>query len=123
MKILVVDDSRIMRNVLKNILKEKQIDENAILEAGNGVEALEMLKNNEVDLILLDWNMPKLNGIELVKIVRNHERLKEIPIIMVTSEAARYNVMEAIKAGVTDYIIKPIRGEIVHKKLEELLGQ
>ena len=123
MKILVVDDSRIMRNVLKNILKEKQIDENAILEAGNGVEALEMLKNNEIDLILLDWNMPKLNGIELVKIVRNHERLKEIPIIMVTSEAARYNVMEAIKAGVTDYIIKPIRGEIVHKKLEELLGQ
>ncbi len=121
MKILVVDDSRIMRNVLKNILKEKEIDEDAILEASDGVEALKLLKSNKVDLVLLDWNMPKLNGIELVKIVRAEEELKEIPIIMVTSEAARYNVMEAIKAGVTDYIIKPIRGEIVHKKLEELL--
>ncbi len=121
MQILVVDDSRIMRSVLKNILKEKQIGENAILEASDGVEALKILKSNKIDLMLLDWNMPRLNGIELVKIVRAEEELKNIPIIMVTSEAARYNVMEAIKAGVTDYIIKPIRGEIVHKKLEELL--
>ncbi len=121
MKILVVDDSRIMRNVLKNILKEKEISEDAILEASDGEEALKLLKSNKIDLMLLDWNMPKLNGIELVKIVRSEDELKNLPIIMVTSEAARYNVMEAIKAGVTDYIIKPIRGEIVHKKLEELL--
>ena len=111
MKILVVDDSRIMRNVLKNILKEKNIGEDAILEAGDGVEALKILKSEKVNLVLLDWNMPKLNGVELVKIVRYEEDLKDIPIIMVTSEAARYNVMEAIKAGVTDYIIKPIKGE------------
>ncbi len=121
MKILVVDDSRIMRNVLKNILKEKDIGDEAILEASDGMEALKILKNSKIDLVLLDWNMPKLNGIELVKIVRSEEELKNVPIIMVTSEAARYNVMEAIKAGVTDYIIKPIRGEVVHKKLEELL--
>ena len=121
MKILVVDDSRIMRNVLKNILKEKNIGEEAIVEASNGVEALQILKKEKINLVLLDWNMPKLNGIELVKIVRAEESLKDIPIIMVTSEAAKYNVMEAIKAGVTDYIIKPIQGVVVHKKLEEFL--
>ncbi len=121
MKILVVDDSRVMRNVLKNILKEKNIDESSILEAGDGQEALKIMREQKVNLVLLDWNMPKLNGVELVKIVRSEDSLKDIPIIMVTSEAAKYNVMEAIKAGVTDYIIKPIKGAVVHKKLEELL--
>ena len=121
MKILVVDDSRIMRNVLKNILKESNIDENSIVEAQDGREALNIIQKEDIKVILLDWNMPKLNGVELVKIIRADEKLKHIPIIMVTSEAAKYNVMEAITAGVTDYIIKPIKGEIVKKKVQEYL--
>lgn len=121
MKILVVDDSRIMRNILKNILKESSINEDYILEAQDGREALNLIQEGKIDLMLLDWNMPKLNGVELVKIVRAKDELKEIPIIMVTSEAAKYNVVEAIKAGVTDYIVKPIKGEVVKKKIKEYL--
>ncbi len=121
MKILVVDDSRIMRNILKNILKESDIDENSIIEAQDGREALNIVQKEDIKIILLDWNMPKLNGVELVKIIRSDENLKHIPIIMVTSEAAKYNVMEAITAGVTDYIVKPIKGEIVKKKVQEYL--
>ncbi len=121
MKILVVDDSRIMRNILKNILKESNIDENSIIEAQDGREALNIVQKEDIKIILLDWNMPKLNGVELVKIIRSDENLKHIPIIMVTSEAAKYNVMEAITAGVTDYIVKPIKGEIVKKKVQEYL--
>ena len=82
MKALVVDDSFIMRNILKNILAELHVESGEILEARDGEEALNILNKNEIDILLLDWNMPKLNGIELVKIVRKFERYKELPIIM-----------------------------------------
>jgi two-component system chemotaxis response regulator CheY len=121
MKILVVDDSRIIRNVLKNILAEKGIKEDAIIEAADGAEALNILMNNKIDLILLDWNMPKLNGLELLKVARNMPNYKNTPIVMVTSEAAKYNVMEAIKAGVTDYVIKPVSAKNILPKIEKFL--
>ena len=121
MKALVVDDSRIMRNILINILKEKKIDEDDIFDAPEGKSALEILNRENIDLLFVDWNMPKLNGLDLVKIVRKMGKYNELPIIMVTSEAARYNVMEAIKAGVTDYIIKPINGLVIMEKIKAYL--
>jgi two-component system chemotaxis response regulator CheY len=118
MKILVVDDSQIMRNILKNILHEKRVKDGEILEAPDGKAAFDLLESNEIEILLLDWNMPELNGLELVNILREREKYKNLPIIMVTAEAAKYNVMEAIKAGVTDYITKPITAVTILKKLD-----
>lgn len=108
MKILVVDDSRIMRNIIKNTLRYLHQPDDEYLEAADGAEALEVLMHNHVDLLLLDWNMPRLNGLELVKKLRNTDQFVNLPIIMVTSEAAKYNVIEAIKEGVNDYLVKPV---------------
>ncbi len=121
MKVLVVDDSSITRRVLKNILKEKSIPESSIIDAADGETALDILNTQDINLLLLDWNMPKLNGLELVKIIRQMDKYKKLPIIMITSEAAKYNVLEAVKAGVSDYIVKPISGVVVMKKLNQYL--
>ncbi len=118
MKILVVDDSMIMRNIIRNIIQEKNINNAEILEAPDGKAAFEIMDRDKIDLLFLDWNMPELNGIELVKILRVMDKYRNLPIIMVTAEAAKYNVMEAIKAGVTDYIVKPISGVSIFKKIE-----
>lgn len=120
-KILIVDDSMIMRNIHKNAMKEHGIDEDRFIESGDGEEALALLIRNDVDIIILDWNMPKLDGLEFVTKVRAIEKYKDTPIIMVTSEAARENVLIAIKAGVTNYVVKPITGEKLWAKFEEYL--
>lgn len=121
MTILVVDDSRIMRNIIKNSLA--QIPRFAgvdYLEAGDGTEAWRVLEAKAVDLLLLDWNMPLLNGIELVKRIRSDARFKALPIVMITSEAAKYNVIEAVKAGVNDYLVKPVSDRSLLEKIERL---
>jgi two-component system chemotaxis response regulator CheY len=110
-----------MRNIVKNIFSQLKIPSN-YLEASNGKQALELLQSNKIDLVLLDWNMPELSGIDFLKKVRamteySHDKL---PIIMVTSEAARYNVVEALKNGATDYIIKPINEKVFVAKIAEL---
>ena len=114
--VLVVDDSKIMRNIVKNTFGVLKIPCNFI-EAGNGEEALKMLIENPVDLVLLDWNMPKLSGIDFLQKVRAVEKYKSLPIIMVTSESAKFNVIQAHKLGVTDYIIKPFNEKIFMEKL------
>jgi len=121
LKVLVVDDSLIMRKILVNILKEKKVPESSILDASDGQAALEILNTDTVDLLLVDWNMPKMNGLELVRVLRKMEKYKKLPIIMITSEAAKYNVLEAVKAGVTDYIVKPISGITVMQKLKNYI--
>ena len=108
MKILVVDDSRIMRNIIKNSLKYMNQPDDEYFEASDGVEAFEILENEKIDLVLLDWNMPRLNGLDLVKKLRSTPKYEKLPIIMVTSEAAKYNVIEAVKEGVNDYLVKPV---------------
>ncbi len=120
MKILVVDDSRIMRNIIKNTLQYMHQKEDEYLEAADGVEALEILLHNHIDLLLLDWNMPRLNGLELVKKLRNIEQFVNLPIIMVTSEAAKYNVIEAIKEGVNDYLVKPVSERGLLSKIKRI---
>ena len=118
--VMVVDDSRIMRNIVKNTFSEMKIPCNFI-EAANGKEALQELMNNEVHLVLLDWNMPEISGLEFLKMVRAMDKYKNLPIIMVTSESAKYNVIEALKSGATDYIIKPVNEKKFVAKLSKIV--
>ncbi len=121
MKILIVDDSRIMRNIVKNsLLKNKEILFD-LVEADNGVDAFNILEREEIDMLLVDWNMPHLNGLDLVKKLRSMDKYKSLPIIMITSEAAKYNVIEAVKAGVNDYLIKPIGDKDLIKKIQQVI--
>ncbi len=123
MKILVVDDSRIMRSIIKNSIKSKNIADEDIYDAEDGEAAIKIMDSVDIGILLVDWNMPKLNGLDLVKKVRAMEKYKEIPIVMITSEAAKYNVMEALKAGVSDYIVKPISGSTLESKLSKYIQQ
>ena len=119
-KILVVDDFATMRKIIKNILT--QLGFKDIIEADDGTTALELLKKQKVDLIISDWNMPKMPGIELLKAVRSDENLKDIKFIMVTAEAQKENVVEAIKHGVNQYVVKPFTPETLKEKLEKVFG-
>ncbi|NPD73767.1 response regulator [Oceanispirochaeta sp. M1] len=121
MKILIIDDSGVMRRIHKNTLIENKIPEEALIEAADGQEALQLASKNDITLFLVDWNMPKLDGLEFVERLRNTERYKTTPIIMVTSEAAKYNVIQAITAGVTDYVVKPIQGSILWDKVSNYI--
>jgi len=118
--VLVVDDFATMRRIVKGVLKDLGFKN--IIEADNGVSALKDLKTEDVGLILCDWNMPKMNGLELLKTVRSDEKFKDIPFIMVTAEGQKQNVVEAIKAGVSNYIVKPFTPETLKEKLEKVLG-
>lgn len=119
MKILLVDDSRTIRNIQKNILS--QLGQTDYLEASDGVEALAMLGKERPDLMLVDWNMPNMDGITLVRNVRQKD--KALPIIMVTTEAEKTRVIEAIKAGVNNYIVKPFTVETFRDKIEQTMAQ
>jgi two-component system, chemotaxis family, chemotaxis protein CheY len=117
--IMIVDDSRIMRNTVKGTFSGIA-STCKFVEAQDGEEALALLEEQNIHLILLDWNMPKLSGIDFLKQVRAIDKYKDIPIIMVTSEAAKFNVIEALKNGATDYITKPINLELFKTKLAKL---
>ena len=121
MRILVVDDFASMRNIIKGLLK--QIGFQNIEEAKDGSTALEKLKIGKFDLVICDWNMPKVPGIEVLKAVRNDPRLKDLPFLMVTAKAKKDNVMEAVKAGVNQYIVKPFTAETLQKKIEKIFDE
>jgi two-component system chemotaxis response regulator CheY len=112
----VVDDSRIMRNIVKNIFTELKIP-CTFYEASNGAEALRTLEMNKIDIVFLDWNMPQMDGLDLLKKVRSIPKYENLPIVMVTSEAARYSVVEALQEGATDYVIKPINERTFKEKV------
>jgi len=114
--ILVVDDSHVMRNIVKNTFTLLKIPFNC-LEADNGASAYRLLEANKVDLVFLDWNMPDMDGLEFLKKVRAEPEYSKTPIIMVTSEAAKYMVIEALECGATDYIIKPFREKLFIEKV------
>lgn len=120
MKILIVDDFATMRRIMKNILK--QIGFSNIIEADDGTTAFEELKKTTVDLIISDWNMPKMTGLDLLKNVRQTDGLKDIPFLMVTAEAQKQNVIDAVQAGVTNYVVKPFTAEAISEKLEKIFG-
>lgn len=121
MKILIIDDSGVMRRIHRNTLLDNKIPEEALMEAANGREALQLASKNDITLFLVDWNMPELDGLAFVERLRNTERYKTTPIIMVTSEAAKYNVIQAITAGVTDYVVKPIQGSVLWDKISNYI--
>ncbi len=119
MKILVVDDFSTMRRIVKNLLK--QIGYENIDEAEDGQHAFSKLKGDRFQFVVSDWNMPNMTGIELLKNVRSDPELKDLPFLMVTAEAEKEKVIEAIKAGVNNYIIKPFTAEILKEKMDKIL--
>ena len=121
MKILVIDDSGVMRRIHKNTLAEHDLSENDIIEAEDGRQALNIANETDIGLFLIDWNMPKVDGLQLVRALRSMEKYKETPLIMITAEAAKYNVVEAIQEGVTNYIVKPISGDALWEKISKYI--
>lgn len=121
MKLLVVDDSSTMRRIIKNTLQRLGYED--IFEAENGIEAWDILdKNSDMGVLITDWNMPEMNGLELVKKTRADSRFTDIPIIMITTEGGKVEVITAIKAGVNNYIVKPFTPQVLKEKLEVVLG-
>lgn len=119
MKILVVDDARVIRSINRNIMLEHGVPEDSFLEAEDGEAALKLARSVPIDLFLVDWNMPKLDGLAFTKIIRAMDQYRDTPLVMITSEAARYNVLEAVEAGVSNYIVKPIKADVLWSKLKE----
>lgn len=121
MKILVVDDFSTMRRIIKNILRE--IGYINVEEADDGSTALEKLKGGGFDFVVTDWNMPNMPGIELLKAIRLDPALKETPVLMVTAEAAKENVVTAVQAGVNNYIVKPFTAAALKERIDLILDK
>ncbi len=118
-KILVVDDFATMRKVIKNLLKQARFEN--VVEAEDGVAALRILKSQKIDLIISDWNMPNMTGLDLLKAVRADSDIAQTPFLMVTAEALQENVIAAVKAGVNNYIVKPFTAETLNEKITRIL--
>ncbi|MGE0642082.1 MAG: chemotaxis response regulator CheY [Nitrospira sp.] len=118
MKILVVDDMVTMRKIVKNILK--QLGFNNIEEAENGQEGLQKLRSGTFGFVVSDWNMPIMTGIDMLRAIRADDKLKTIPVLMVTAEAQQSNLIEAVQAGVSNYIVKPFTAETMQEKLAKI---
>ncbi len=123
LKVLVVDDMSTMRRIVKNVLK--QIGFSDMVEAENGQDALNKLKagDNGIGFIVSDWNMPVMQGIELLRAVRADPDLKHLPFLMVTAEAQKENIIEAVQAGVSNYVVKPFTAEALQVKLEKIFAK
>ncbi len=117
-KILVVDDFSTMRRIIKNLLRDLGFNNTA--EADDGNTALPMLQNGNFDFLVTDWNMPGMTGIDLLRAVRADEKLADMPVLMVTAEQKREQIIEAAKAGVNGYIIKPFTAQTLKEKLDKI---
>lgn len=120
MRILVVDDFATMRRIVKNILRQLGFDN--VVEADDGTTALTKLQNEKIDFVITDWNMPKMSGLELLKAIRSSDNLKDIPVLMVTAEALQENIVAAIKAGVSNYVVKPFDAATINEKMQKIFG-
>jgi len=120
MKILIVDDFPEVTRLIRNILKK--IGFANIREADGGKAALRALKKEKYDLILCDWNMPDMSGVEVLKKIRSDDELKDIPFIMVTAETEKEKILAVIKAGVSNYIVKPFTAETISETLKKVFG-
>ncbi len=117
--VMVVDDFSTMRRIVRNVLRDLEFKE--IVEAENGAQAFSLLKSNKVDLIVSDWNMPVMTGIELLKKVRADDQYKALPFLLVTAEAQKDNIVEAIKAKVSNYIVKPFTPATLAEKIAKVI--
>lgn len=120
MNVMIVDDSSVMRKILTRTLRQSDLKVDEILEASNGEEALEKLKDQSIELVLCDVNMPKLNGLEFVQIVKKNNISPNTKIVMVTSEGGLDVVNKAVERGAKGYIIKPFSADDFKKKIEHL---
>lgn len=118
MKIMVVDDMSTMRRIVKNVLK--QLGFTNIEEAENGKDAFEKIKQGGFAFVVSDWNMPVMTGIELLRAIRADEALKALPVLLVTAEAQKENIIEAVQAGVSNYIVKPFTAEQIQEKINKI---
>ncbi|MFV0449036.1 MAG: chemotaxis response regulator CheY [Vibrio sp.] len=118
MKILIVDDFSTMRRIVKNLLRD--LGFNNTQEADDGLTALPMLKKGGFDFVVTDWNMPGMQGIDLLKHIRADAELKHLPVLMITAEAKREQIIEAAQAGVNGYIVKPFTAATLKEKLDKI---
>lgn len=121
MRILVVDDAQTMRRIIVNLLR--QLGFTNMVEADDGTTAWDRLSQESIDFIISDWNMPKMTGIDLLKKVRETDKFKTIPFIMVTAEGKRENVIAAVQAGVSNYIVKPFNAATLKEKIAKVVGE
>lgn len=120
MRVLVVDDFSTMRRIIKNILR--QLGFTNIIEADDGTTAWEILNKERIDFVISDWNMPKMTGIELLRKVRASEEYADVPFLMVTAEGLQENIIEAVQARVSNYIVKPFTPETLGQKINKIFG-
>ena len=120
MKFLVVDDFSTMRRIIKSVLNE--LGYSNVTEADDGSTALPLLRDGDFDFLITDWNMPDMPGLDLLKAVRANEKLAKLPVLMLTAEAQRDQIVAAAKAGVSGYIIKPFTADVLKKKLTTILN-
>lgn len=121
MKILLVDDSPTMRRILQNSLKHLGYED--ISEAENGREALSKLHADQYNFIVTDWNMPEMDGLTFVKTIKEESEFAAIPILMVTTRSQQEDVIEAMRAGVNNYVIKPFTPQVLKQKIDAILAQ
>ncbi|MFO8156077.1 MAG: response regulator [Pseudomonadota bacterium] len=118
-KILVVDDIRTMRNVIKGILRNLGFTQ--LLDAEDGNQALGLLRSEDLDLVICDWNMPKMNGLEVLETMRSEDALRGIPFIMVTAENSKARITKAIESGTDEYVVKPFNEDTMRTKIANAL--
>jgi two-component system, chemotaxis family, chemotaxis protein CheY len=118
MKILVVDDFSTMRRIVRNLLKELGFSN--VQEAEDGIDALKKLRAESFDFVVSDWNMPNMTGIELLREIRKDPALKHLPVLMVTAEAKKENIIEAAQAGASGYVVKPFTAITLDEKLKKI---
>jgi two-component system chemotaxis response regulator CheY len=120
MRFLVVDDSSTMRRIIINTLNKLGYQD--VVEAANGREGIDRVSEGPVDLIITDWNMPEMNGIEFVRSLRAMEGKQQLPVLMVTTNAAKEDIVEALRAGVTNYVVKPFTPDTIREKIEAVMA-
>lgn len=118
--ILIVDDSPTMRRIIKNTLE--RLGHKDSVEAGNGKEALQQLKEHPINFVVTDWNMPEMNGLEFVTELRSTPEYEKLPVLMITTRGMKDDVLQAVQAGVNNYVVKPFTPETLEQKISKLLS-
>lgn len=119
MRFLVVDDSSTMRRIIINTLQK--LGHSECMEAANGREGVEKLAQGRVDMIITDWNMPEMSGIDFIRTVRSMQEHASVPVLMVTTNAAKDDIVEALRAGVNNYVVKPFTPDTIREKIDAVL--
>ncbi|MBI4906824.1 MAG: response regulator [Acidobacteria bacterium] len=121
MDVLIVDDSAAIRKILHRVLRQTDMPLGEVFEAGDGVEALQALKDHKIGLVLSDINMPNMDGLQLLSKLRQDQAFRDLPVLMITTEGSQHKVMEAVQLGATGYVRKPFTADQIKEKLTGIL--